>query len=264
MRVCRLRLHQLGQTVFELLWVLSQRDGRPIQDGPGHCHGTCVSQISPEGTDYEVLWSHQAVQHHCCHQRVQVNVCCGAFFFRCLNAKSPELCGRFERKLKQMTDDGVDPTLLEPQVAYHGSREENVSKIVETGFLLSKLSTNTGNRGAYGAGWQICCLLRKLLNFGFLGIYCSPNAGICIGYCRGGKKIIVCAVLMGRRNQCKTVCVGVELAKGQLCCGGGPFVLTLGFQDLIRTQIPQDSRNGFSLTKLRFCRALLQRYREQK
>jgi hypothetical protein len=34
-----------------------------------------------------------------------------------------------------------------PHVAYHGTREENVRKIIDTGFLLDKLSTNTGNRG---------------------------------------------------------------------------------------------------------------------
>ncbi len=81
--------------------------------------------------------------------------------------------------------------------AYHGTREENVQAIAEGGFRLDKLSTNTGNRGAYGAG-----------------IYCSPQAQYCIGYTRGGKVLLVCAVLMGKRHQMRNCVVGVPLKEG--------------------------------------------------
>lgn len=88
---------------------------------------------------------------------------------------------------------------MQPHAAYHGTREENIEKIVATGFLLSKLAANTGNRGAYGAG-----------------IYCSPQANYCIGYARGGKSLLVCAVIMGRRYACNSgkPSLGIPLEKG--------------------------------------------------
>ncbi len=69
-----------------------------------------------------------------------------------VNCCNPELCGRFERKRASMIEAGIDPKLVEPLCAYHGTKSENVGKIVSNGFLLSTLGNNTGNRGAYGAG----------------------------------------------------------------------------------------------------------------
>ncbi len=114
-----------------------------------------------------------------------------------VNCCSPALCVRFERKLKELEEAGRRGDELKPNVAYHGTAESNVDLIVEGGFRLDKLSTNTGNRGAYGAG-----------------IYCSPQANYCIGYTRGGKVLLVCAVLMGRRHQMVGVGVGVPLTDG--------------------------------------------------
>lgn len=99
-----------------------------------------------------------------------------------VNIANPALCLRFERKRLDMEKKGLKGDLVKPHVAYHGTAEANIEKICKTGFLLSKLASNTGNRGLYGAG-----------------IYCSPNASISLGYSRGGNQVLVCAVLMGRR-----------------------------------------------------------------
>lgn len=69
--------------------------------------------------------------------------------------------------------------------------------IVSGGFLLNKLAANTGNRGAYGAG-----------------IYCSPQIMTASAYCQG-KKLIVCAVLMGKRFCCRGIySLGIPLQSG--------------------------------------------------
>jgi hypothetical protein len=113
------------------------------------------------------------------------------------NCCSPALCVRFERKLKELEEAGRKGDELKPSVAYHGTAEKNIDLIVEGGFRLDKLAANTGNRGFFGAG-----------------IYCSPQASYCIGYCRGGKTILVCAVSMGRRFCVKNPVVGAPLEKG--------------------------------------------------
>lgn len=114
-----------------------------------------------------------------------------------VNCSSPELCARFERRIESLANAGRTGKELIPEVAYHGTSQENVARITETGFLLSKLSTNTGNRGAYGAG-----------------IYCSPQASYCVGYARGGRILLVCAVLMGRRYTGPKATLGANLVDG--------------------------------------------------
>jgi hypothetical protein len=113
------------------------------------------------------------------------------------NCLSPDLCVRFEKELIGLTNAGRKLDELKPHVAYHGTSSENVRKIAETGFMLSKLAANTGNRGYYGAG-----------------IYCSPQANYCMGYCRGGKELLVCAVLMGKRWKCPQMEIGCAKKKG--------------------------------------------------
>ena len=109
---------------------------------------------------------------------------------------SPLLTVRFERQLALMREQGRVGDEAKPHVAYHGTSQENVGNIAKTGFLLNKLAANTGNRGYFGAG-----------------IYCSPNAQVCAGYTRGGKDLLVVAVLMGRRYKCP-MDVGCALKKG--------------------------------------------------
>ncbi len=114
-----------------------------------------------------------------------------------VNCCSPALCVRFERKLQSMKEAGRKNDEVKPQVAYHGTSEENVNVIAETGFRLDKLAANTGNKGYYGAG-----------------CYVSPQASYCMGYCRGGKTLLVCAVLMGKRHTLKQIQMGAPLEPG--------------------------------------------------
>jgi hypothetical protein len=55
-----------------------------------------------------------------------------------------------------------------PCVAYHGTSEQNVKGILETGFLLNKLSQGSGDNGWFGCG-----------------IYFSQHVQTAMGYCRG-------------------------------------------------------------------------------
>lgn len=113
------------------------------------------------------------------------------------NCLSPELCVRFERRIAELRDAKRTGEELKPHVAYHGTAPQNVALIAESGFRLDKLAANTGNRGYYGAG-----------------VYCSPQANYCVGYTRGGKELLVCAVLMGKRFKCPNMMLGCELQKG--------------------------------------------------
>ena len=45
-------------------------------------------------------------------------------------------------------------------------------------------------------------------------MYLSPNAGLSIGYCRGGAKLLVNAVLMGKVFKCTKLIHGQPLQAG--------------------------------------------------
>lgn len=111
-----------------------------------------------------------------------------------VNVLNPRLCARFEKRFKEMRDQGIT---VSPEVAYHGTAEKNVDSILDTGFLLNKLASGTGDRGWYGAG-----------------IYFSPNAQVSMGYSRGGKRLIVASVLRGRVWKCPKIDTGCALQKG--------------------------------------------------
>ncbi len=90
-------------------------------------------------------------------------------------------------------------------------------KIIDTGFLLDKLSTNTGNRGSFVFVFLFfsCFHLSVFVCSAYgAGVYCSPQASYCLGYTRGGKSLLVCAVLMGKRHTCNAVMLGVPLSAG--------------------------------------------------
>lgn len=86
--------------------------------------------------------------------------------------------------------------IIAPAVAYHGTSTVAIDGISKTGFLLSKLGGNTGNKGFYGAG-----------------VYCSKNAQISVGYARDGQ-LLVCAVLMGKIYKCPGMMTGAPLQSG--------------------------------------------------
>ena len=46
------------------------------------------------------------------------------------------------------------------------------------------------------------------------GIYLSPNAGLSVGYCRGGKKLFICSVVRGKTFKCQQMINGGDLTPG--------------------------------------------------
>lgn len=75
---------------------------------------------------------------------------------------------RFEKQLMKLRDAGRKGDELKVHVAYHGTSAENVEKIAQTGFLLSKLASNTGNKGYYGAGCYLSPAATYTLGNGLL------------------------------------------------------------------------------------------------
>lgn len=108
---------------------------------------------------------------------------------------NPVLCARFEHAWKELREKRPEMQIV-PSVAYHGTSTEGVKGISQTGFLLSKLAANTGNRGFYGAG-----------------IYCSQHIQTAMAYCRVGAQLLVCAVLMGKIKKVQP-CTGAPCAEG--------------------------------------------------
>lgn len=92
---------------------------------------------------------------------------------------NPELAARFEHYRDQLKMERSEEYAVS-KIAYHGTRDTNIASIQEKGFLLSKLSANTGNRGYYGAG-----------------IYCSPD--VHTAYCYGRNTVFVLATLQGKQ-----------------------------------------------------------------
>jgi len=82
--------------------------------------------------------------------------------------------------------------------AWHGTSEENIQKIIRTGFKLSKLGSGTGNNGWYGAG-----------------IYLSENATLGRSYAKDNK-LLLCEVILGRPYQMNLLpfVVGCALQNG--------------------------------------------------
>ena len=75
--------------------------------------------------------------------------------------------------------------------AFHGTNQAAATSIVEEGFKISKLGSNTGNRGWYGAG-----------------VYFSEQNGTSQGYNRNSNGMLLCKLLVGRPYLCprKTGC----------------------------------------------------------
>jgi len=85
---------------------------------------------------------------------------------------------------------------MKPIILFHGTSAENMTAIMKTNFLLSKLGSHTGNRGAYGAG-----------------IYFSSFPYYSIGYSRGAHSLLMCYVFVGKAYLAQAK-VGAELEKG--------------------------------------------------
>ncbi|KAL6052497.1 Low molecular weight neuronal intermediate filament [Balamuthia mandrillaris] len=119
------------------------------------------------------------------------------------NVIKPELVVEYEAawaELRQKGDRTVEE--LRPQMAYHGTSENNIESILEKGLLVPGVGKGLNIQHATDTGYW------------GKGIYLSPNAGMSVGYCRGGKKLLICSVLMGRPFQCKELIHGQPLKPG--------------------------------------------------
>jgi len=105
------------------------------------------------------------------------------------NIIRPQLLAKFLRKweeYKKKYDN--DPQYCTPRLGYHGTNEKNVPSIVEMGLLVPGKKGLDGKKVKHqtDAGW-----------YG-RGIYLSPNASTSMSYCAGGRKMLVCSVLLGK------------------------------------------------------------------
>eukprot|EP01123_Difflugia_compressa_P000107 TRINITY_DN10211_c0_g1_i1.p1 TRINITY_DN10211_c0_g1~~TRINITY_DN10211_c0_g1_i1.p1 ORF type:complete len:342 (-),score=35.25 TRINITY_DN10211_c0_g1_i1:80-1084(-) len=101
------------------------------------------------------------------------------------NVLKPELVARYEKRWGELKAKRGE-LLARPQIAYHGTADTNINSILERGLLVPGMGEGTDVSHATDNGW-----------WGG-GIYLSPNAGLSIGYCRGGKRLLICSVLMGK------------------------------------------------------------------
>lgn len=85
------------------------------------------------------------------------------------------------------------------RVCFHGTLEKNVQPIIEKGLLVpdGKTVVHSTDTGYWGKG-----------------IYVSPNPGLSVGYCRGGKSLFICSVVMGKKFKCTQMINGQPLKPG--------------------------------------------------
>eukprot|EP01114_Cavostelium_apophysatum_P018212 TRINITY_DN5591_c0_g1_i1.p1 TRINITY_DN5591_c0_g1~~TRINITY_DN5591_c0_g1_i1.p1 ORF type:complete len:684 (+),score=208.72 TRINITY_DN5591_c0_g1_i1:62-2053(+) len=121
--------------------------------------------------------------------RLNLKQITGAHEFLIEKVVKPELSAKFEKQWMAMKAKYKDDRrLYEPVLAFHGTAAGNVPNIVRAGLLVPG---EKGHKHATDSGWW------------GKGIYLSPNPSISVGYCRDGGKLLVCAVLMGKRFNCK-------------------------------------------------------------
>ncbi len=78
-------------------------------------------------------------------------------------------------------------------LAFHGTNPTNIDSIMKDNLRLDKLSTNTGNKGNFGAG-----------------IYFSEFPNVSTGY----GKLLLCRVLPGKSYECPGLMIGASLQTG--------------------------------------------------
>jgi len=111
---------------------------------------------------------------------------------------NPTLIGKYEIMQAKLSAkySGGNASLSLPILAFHGTKLENIPNIVQTNFDLSKLASNTGDRGYYGAG-----------------IYFSEFPEVSIGYGNTGR-LLLCRVLPGKSYDCPSTMLGQGLQAG--------------------------------------------------
>jgi len=109
---------------------------------------------------------------------------------------NPDLMAKYEKMQAEMEQKYPGTNESKPILAFHGTRVTNIDNIVQENFDLSKLASNTGNRGAYGAG-----------------IYFSEFPKVSIGY-GDTSKLLLCKVLPGKSYDCLHTMPGQGLQHG--------------------------------------------------
>lgn len=117
------------------------------------------------------------------------------------NVLKPELVTAFEARWNQMTKQ-LGKNLTVPSIAYHGTAEANINSILEKGLLVPGKGAGKDVGHATDNGW-----------WGG-GIYLSPDHSLSIGYCGGGRKLLICSVIMGRRYRVTERMDGGDLVEG--------------------------------------------------
>jgi len=117
------------------------------------------------------------------------------------NILKPELVVRFERRWNKLKSQRGE-ALAQPQIGYHGTAETNINSILERGLLVPGIGEGQDVTHATDNGWW------------GKGIYLSPDPSLSIGYCRGGSKLLICSVLMGKTFNVNTRIDGQGLKDG--------------------------------------------------
>jgi hypothetical protein len=110
---------------------------------------------------------------------------------------NPTLKSRFNLFCSDLKKDGVETNV---QLAFHGTSNEAVEAIAQTGFIApldnSRLQHSSGNDGWYGNG-----------------IYLAPDPNTSYWYARGDR-MLVCLVAMGKIYRCPGMMMGAHLQPG--------------------------------------------------
>jgi len=131
------------------------------------------------------------------------------------NVLKPELVAAFEAQWENMKKKRGHE-LSRPNIAYHGTAEQNINSILERGLLVPGRGTGKDVGHATDSGW-----------WGG-GIYLAPDPQLSIGYCRGGKKLLICSVLMGKRYNVTQRMDGADCQAGydsHVACSGAEWVI---------------------------------------
>eukprot|EP00005_Dracoamoeba_jomungandri_P003913 CAMPEP_0174259430 /NCGR_PEP_ID=MMETSP0439-20130205/8254_1 /TAXON_ID=0 /ORGANISM="Stereomyxa ramosa, Strain Chinc5" /LENGTH=198 /DNA_ID=CAMNT_0015343311 /DNA_START=270 /DNA_END=863 /DNA_ORIENTATION=- len=117
------------------------------------------------------------------------------------NVLKPELVINFEGAWRDLTKRR-GARIAQPQLAYHGTAESNIESILERGLLVPETGEGKDVSHATDTGYW------------GKGIYLSPNSQMSVGYCRGGKKLLIVSVLMGVSYQCQNLIHGAQKQPG--------------------------------------------------
>jgi Poly(ADP-ribose) polymerase catalytic domain len=131
----------------------------------------------------------------------------------------------FCAKAHEIQRDSSHDAQLMYEIAFHGTRVEDIPKIVKNGFLVPQRRGDQGGSGHRSANGA---------KFG-LGIYCGPNITSSRSY---GKRLFMCAVAMGKTYPCEIPIgmkdVGLKPGFDSHKCSGDEWVVFLTRDRLFR------------------------------